>query len=215
MPTTPNATKVDRFLFVLAGILILAGLAMMLISPGAWFGLDTGLVGGAAMPLGVLVALYGLSTSREKFGSAASFGEKTAILSLAVTVVAGAYFFLSLQHLGWDVGYPDRRLGGVVSIVITILIAGVMGVEILRRRAGSGALTDEREIAIHRRAAGVAYGALVSLLAVLIVSIGYPSASISAPLPSVGVAHAIILVILLSELVRHATATWLFRRDRG
>jgi len=211
---TVGRLSVGTVLVRIAGALVIAGVALMLFAPPTSLGVDTGALGATLMPVGVVLGLAALGMTRPREGSLASFGEKMAMLSVLVTLAAGAYLVIKLTQLGWDVSYPNRSLHKVTTNVVTILIAGGIAAQVLRRREG-GTLLDERDRDVSRRAASVAHVVLVVLLAVFAVSLGIPGVRwLPLSTPS-GIAHGLILAIGLSELVRHATATWIYRKDRS
>ena len=204
-----------EWLLRVAAVLIISGICLILLGPPKLFGLDAGQVGGTLLPLGVLLALVAFGTTRPQPGSVISFGEKKAMLSLGITLIAGAYLFSALWQLGWNVEYPNRALRGVASNVVAIVIVGAILGRVMRKRERASTLIDERDVEVGRRAAQLAHWVLVLLLAIYVVSLGFPPARWMPVSSQAGIAHGIILLLMLSELVRHSTATWIYRRDRS
>lgn len=202
-------------LWILAIVLSASGTALMWLVPAGTLGFDAGQLGGTLLPLGVLTGLLALATARSDASGAASFGEKLALVGLAVSLVSAVYLFVWFQRLGWDVDYNNRQIRSVITNVVTLVIIAAVIVSSLRRRERARTLEDERDGALRNRAASVAHGVLLILLAIFVVSVGFePFRWLPLTTPT-SVANGIIFVILLAEVVRHGAETWLYRRDRA
>jgi len=212
-----NGNSIDsarwaRMGLMVAFAMLLVGAGLLLFAPDTWRGLDTGMIGGTLVPLGALAGLIALSALPVRAESVMTLAEKTAIVSLAVTTVAGGYLFMHLHDLGWN-NPPNRFTSNVVSVIVGMLIVGGVVKKTLRRKEAGGALEDERDAAIRRRAASHAHTALLILLVAFIVATGL-STQLLQLTSATGIAHALIFVILLSEFVRYSTEVWLHRNGR-
>jgi hypothetical protein len=74
---------------------------------------------------------------------------------------------------------------------------------------------DERDAAIRQRAARAAHMTLLTLLVPLVVLIALLPESWIAKATTKGIGLQVLVIVIVSELVRHSTSVWLYRRDRA
>jgi uncharacterized membrane protein len=102
-----------------------------------------------------------------------------------------------------------------VTHVVLLWVGAAVLMEILRRRERGIAAEDERDAAIRQRASTAGYTTLIVLVVVAAVTAGYslaPWFPVSSPL---ALSLALVGMLMLSEIVRHGTEIWLYRRDRA
>jgi len=165
-----------------------------------WLALPLGLIGLSLLPPG-------------HAPSALTMGEKRALILLAVTLLAGAWLFMTLQSIGWDADPRDRRLTQAVLKIIALLVTSRILLTILRRREIGKTAEDERDAAIRQRAASVGYRTLAILLVIFAVSVGYSFLKWY-PLSPLAISHTVIGILLLSEAARYAAEAGFYRHDR-
>jgi hypothetical protein len=187
---------------------------LLLFAPNELLGIDTGLVGSALLLLAGWSALYGLSASRANPESLITFGEKQAWIALITTTAVGAYLLYKLAGLGWEIDLRSRALEKIATNSLAMLVGAAVLARLLRQREAGATLEDERDRAIRQRAASDSHGVLLTLLIGLIVTLGLTPVERLPFSSPIAIAHALIGVLLLSELVRHAAEVWRYRQAR-
>jgi Predicted membrane protein (DUF2178) len=210
--TSLDLARWARTVLKIAFVLLLVGAGLLMFAPDTWHGLDTGMIGGTLVPLAVLAGLVAFKYLSVPAESVMSLAEKSAMVSLAVSALATAYLFIRLHALGWN-DPPDQFASNAVSVVIVMAIAGRIIINTLRRKEAGGALEDERDAAIRRQAASRAHTVLLILLIGFILGIGLPNHFLQLT-SATGIAHALIFVILLAQVVRYSMEVWLHRSGR-
>ena len=182
--------------------------------PETVLGFEADKVGFSLFWIAVALGLVGLGLlPPSDVPSVMTIGEKQALISLAVTLFAGAWLFFALQSIGWDADPRDRRLTRVVFQIVILLVTSRILLGILRRREAGKNLEDERDTAIRQRAANVGYQTLAILLVIFAVTVGYSLATWY-PLSPLAISHTVIGILILSEAVRYAAEAGYYRRDR-
>lgn len=130
--------------------------------------------------------------------------EKLAWINLLAMLIAyGAYFTL----IGISVHSPMARLGLFAAVtvaqVIAVIIVTIMLGALSRHEARAKA--DERDRAIGRRGASVAYFVLI---------VGMMTVGVVLPFSKVGwpIANAALLALVIAEVVRHIIVVISYRR---
>jgi uncharacterized membrane protein len=184
-------------------------------SPAAqMYGLDTEELGWLLVIMGLASASFTAASAEPRADSQMALGEKTALASLLTTIILCGYLYTLLRELYPYTDGRDSHLGSFVTVVIAVLIVEGIALDTLRSLQGDGAVEDERDTAIAKQASATAYKALAILLTWPIAAMGLFPYSWSGWNSSVATAHALIGVLLLASMVEHATAIWLYRRDR-
>lgn len=199
------------------GGVILTGLAgyLLLFAPNSLLGFETGLPGSLLMVLGLGAALYGAHQRPTDPESRVSFGEKAALVEFLSTLLIALYLLVKFQAIGWEADWQDPALQKIVVNILLMVVGSALLVHFLREREIDETVEDERDEMIRQRAAQDGYTALVTLLLVAIVTIGFsPPGRLPLPFTPLAVAHALIGVLLLSEVVRHGREYWLYRQAR-
>jgi uncharacterized BrkB/YihY/UPF0761 family membrane protein len=137
-----------------------------------------------------------------------AFREKIAWLTLTTMLVAyGAYFGI----IGPSAGFGERRLVDIVwsfgPIAAVHGIAVAVGAIALAIAAGreANAPADERDRAIERRAANIAYYLL--LVGMILIGVVMPFSE-----PSWKIVNAALAAIVVAEAVRHGIVLLSYRR---
>ena len=189
-------------------------LALLFKSPAQMYGLDTEELGWLLVIMGLASASFTAASAEPRADSQMTLGEKTALASLLTNTILGGYLFTLLRDLHPYSDGRDASFGKFVTVVIAVLIIEAIALDTLRHLQGEGAVEDERDTAIAKQAASIAYKTLAILLTWPIIAMGLFPYSWSGWDSSVATAHALIGVLLLASMVQHATAIWLYRRDR-
>jgi hypothetical protein len=187
---------------------------LLLFAPNQLLGIDTGLVGSALLLLAGWSAAYGLSASRANPESLITLGEKQAWIALITTAAVGAYLLYKLAGLGWTVDLHSRALRKIATNSVAMLVGAAILARLLRQREAGATLEDERDRAIRQRAASDSHGVLLTLLIGLVVTLGLTPVDRLPFSSPIAIAHALIGVLLLSELARHAAEVWRYRQER-
>jgi hypothetical protein len=187
---------------------------LLLFAPNQLLGIDTGLVGSALLLLAGWSAAYGLSASRANPDSLITLGEKQAWIALITTAAVGAYLLYKLAGLGWTVDLHSRALRKIATNSVAMLVGAAILARLLRQREAGATLEDERDRAIRQRAASDSHGVLLTLLIGLVVTLGLTPVDRLPFSSPIAIAHALIGVLLLSELARHAAEVWRYRQER-
>lgn len=212
-PVRANVRQPQRWALI-AGLSGLAAAYLLLFAPNDLLGIETGLAGSALLLLAGWSAIYGLSTTRSDPESLITLGEKQAWIALLTTAVVGAYLFVKLNALGWDIDPQSRALRKIATNSVAMLIGANILAQLLRQRESGSTLEDERDRAIRRHAASISHGVLVIALIALVVTLGLTPAERLPFSSPVAIAHALIGTLLISELVRHAAEAWRYRQER-
>jgi len=184
------------------------------LAPETMLGIEADKVGFSLFWIAVPLGLVGLGLlPRSDIPSAMTIGEKRALISLVVTLFAGAYLFMALCSTGWNADPRDRRLTKVVIQIVTLLVTSSILQSILRRREVGKNVEDERDTAIRQCASNVGYQTLAILLLIFAVTVGYSLATWY-PLSPLAISHTIIGILMLSEAARYAAEILFYRRDR-
>jgi len=140
-----------------------------------------------------------------------AFREKIAWLTLGSMLVAYTVYF-SLLALYFDPGPPAGprtvqmlALFGGVTIVQAIFVAIVSAVLGIRARREAQAKPDERDRAIARRGAGVAY--FVLMVGMVLVGVAMPFGE-----PRWKIINAALLSLVIAEAVRYMLVILSYRR---
>ena len=141
-----------------------------------------------------------------------AYREKMAWLELVGMVIAYGAYFIAVAMVdpapGRDATLTYVALFGAATVV-RLLILGI-GWLVLRARLGAEAraMPDERDRAIARRGATMAYYVLLSLMLWV---------AVMKPLPASGweVANSGLAAIIIAEIVRQAVAVLSYRRWHG
>lgn len=176
-------------------------------------GLDTGHLGSAAMLMTLWSLIYGLQRTRPR-ADGPGMGEKEAWVALAATVVIGLYFFTKIPGLGWELDIQSRAARQVGMNIVAMMVGASILIRMLRSREGDTTLEDERDGVIRQRAASRSHSVLVVTLVVLIVTLSLNSPDRITFATTDVIALMLIGIILISEIVRHASEIWYYRRER-
>ena len=140
-----------------------------------------------------------------------AFREKIAWLSLGSMLVAYTIYFSLLAH-SFDPGLPAGprpmqmlALFGGVTIVQAIFVAIVSAVLGIRAGREARARPDERDRAIARRGAGVAY--FVLMVGMIVVGVVMPLGD-----PRWTIINAALLSLVIAEAVRYTLVILSYRR---
>ncbi len=207
--TTAIPTRTITRWLGISSALVIAGAVLMGIEP-PWV---LRVIGSLLAWFGIVGLVYGFSISRPRPDSAQTLGEKLAMVSFVATALIGGYLFFTLQGLGWILDVESRLLTEVVVVMIAVTIVESILADILRRRETAAIVADERDASIRSRAASYAHSLLFVLLFAFVIhlGVGAPRTRVTSP---VAIAHALICIMIVSELVRHAVEVWLYWRDR-
>lgn len=210
-PSTPS--RVATLWLITSSALAIAGALLIWMEPPRALralGSLLGWSGAIGLAYGVLC---GLSSSRPRPDSTQTVGEKIALLSFVSTASIGSYMFFTLQALGWALDPESDLLTDVVIVLIVVMLAESILADILRRREAVAVVDDERDAYVRSRAAGYAHTLLFVLLIgfVIHLGVGAPRTRVTTP---VAIAHALIFIMIASEMTRHAAEILLYWRDR-
>jgi hypothetical protein len=197
-----------------AAALLVVGAALLILEARVptVLGLDLGAAGTLLALPGGAIGAYHAGTSRSP-SEGAGLGEKTALLSLIGTLLVAVYLLSRLEILGAADAPDTGVLIKATSLMILIAIAEAIAVARLRRSETADTPEDERDIGIRERAGKAAHTLLLVLISVLVVQIGFGAQYAGLTTP-VAIAHALLGLVILSELARHIGELWLYRRDR-
>jgi hypothetical protein len=101
-----------------------------------------------------------------------------------------------------------------LALIVAVIIIEGMALDLLAKRESSSTVQDERDIFIRTRSAAHAHTTLLMLLTPSVVMLGLLPTWLTG-LSIADVAHQLILILIGSEVVRHASAVWLYRKDRS
>lgn len=136
-----------------------------------------------------------------------TFQEKSRWIALTANLLAWGWYFITLA--GLPAGLPDERglLGLMVPVIFAIIVMNIVGHVIVAVLKPSEARTslDEREKAISRRAAAIAYTMLcVGVAMALGATLIYWSAWFAV--------NAVMAAFILAECMRYGVEIISFRR---
>jgi hypothetical protein len=174
---------------------------------------ETEVLGVLAIIAGVGLGVAALCTMRRRGKALATFAEKSSVVSAVACAVIIVLLCLTLQGVLLD------SIADAFAIKAILLCAAVIVIESVARSLLSRSELetddgDERDAAIRQRAAGAAHTTLLTLLVPLVVLIAILPESWMAKATTNGIGLQMLVIVMLSELVRHSTSAWLYRRDR-
>lgn len=153
-------------------------------------------------------------------------GEKAAMFSLLANSCIVVYLLYKSQALGLDASANSDWALGILTatalIVGGILVAESLVIRVLRKDEHAETLEDERDAGIKEEAARVAHALLITALVVLVVQLGIggtldrarsanDALGLSSPL---GIAHALLALLFVSQCGKSISEIWLYRRAR-
>lgn len=199
----------------LAGLVVLAGLALWLLlaGPDQLLGLDSGNVGVVLAATVAWVSLYGVSVApRGALEETVSPGEWKAWIGLGFCLLVAVYLLAKADVIAAAV---DRRdLGAVGRSIVMLLIAWGVLSWTLESRWSDQVIDDERDRDIAARAAVSARAALVFSVIGLVVMFGFSPIDRLAWATPLVIAHLLIFVLLVSCIVEYAVIGTCYWRDR-
>jgi hypothetical protein len=174
---------------------------------------ETEVLGVLAVVAGAGLSIAALNAKRRRRIGLATFAEKSSFVSAAACAVIIVLLCLALQDVLFD------SITGAFKIKLVLLCAVVIVIESIARSLLSRSELelddgDERDAAIRQRSAGAAHTTLLTLLVPLVVLIALLPESWTAVATTTGIGLQMLIVVMFSELVRHSTSAWLYRRDR-
>jgi hypothetical protein len=206
MPELRESRAGGVALLSIAAVAIGAGLALHLLGhPSGANALLTVI----ALAVGLVLASLGLARLPVSTG-AVSFGEKSAWLSLVAALIAAVYVVYTFVSSDGTPVDPGDLAGKVIAI---LALAEILAQRL--RRHERGVVIDERDLDVRRRAVGISHVALLAALAVAALILSSPLSRWLSVTTTTGVVRGIILALVLSELARHAAASWLYRAARA
>lgn len=180
--------------------------ALLTLVPSSW-----PLRGGA---VGVLVMVVAAWATRRRWlllaDAAPGSPERALWIGYAGTAVVGAHLFAILYRIGPNLVMHTPAVHDL-GIDNWTLVAGALLAHRIARDPQPR--TDERDAAIAAAGQRAAHYALMALLGVQILALGFVRGGWVAQLSHPSIAHALILAIMASVLVDHGARLWLYARD--
>lgn len=209
----PEAQRLD---IQVAGALLLVGSVLLLIGTPVrkFVPVETEVLGVIATIAGVGIGIAALRTMRRRGIGFASFAEKSSVVSAMACIVIIVLLSLALQGALLN---PDA---GTFALKVILLSAAVIVIESVARSFLSRSELetnegDERDAFIRQRAAAAAHTTLLTFLVPLVVLIALVPESWAPKVTTTSIGLQVLIVVMLSELVRHITSVHLYRRDRA
>lgn len=203
--------RTHPLLFWLIAPLSLA-LWLILVTPTHWLGLETGAMGTALLLVTTWAGLWWSSRFPTDPDSAISPGEVRAWVALVFTAVIVAFLASSSERILRAESIAD--LQGVGRTFAMLIIGWLIFSSILRQRMRGGVQEDERDRDVERRAEDRAHAATCILIIGLAVTLGLSPADRLEWARPIVMAHLLIFLLVLSNLVSCIVMVWHYRRDR-
>ncbi|WP_433851950.1 hypothetical protein [Stenotrophomonas nitritireducens] len=201
----------------IAGLLVVAGLAMWLLlaGPARVLGLDGGNIGVLLLMGTMWAALHGIGrATREDLESAGSPGEWKAWLGLGFMSLAVVYALARAPVFLHMTRWNDPDAAAVARNLVLLLVAWTVLSRVVDSRWKEAVRGDERDRGIEHAAAGWGRGALVAGVIGVAVTLGLsPAEKLQWARPFV-VANLLVFVLMGSWLVEYAATAIQYWRDR-
>lgn len=204
---------IHRWAFV--GLLAVAGLAtwLLMAGPDTLLGVDTGNAGMVLLITATWVSLYLISRMpRGDVEFVVSPGEWKAWIGVGFMVAAISYFLSHLQvfaHAG-----PWEGANIVGRNLVMLLIAWTILSSVLKSQWQGEVEEDERDRQITIRSKDWGYGALISCVIGLALTLGFSPAHELEWASHFMIGNLLVLSLMVARLFEHAARAVLYLRDR-
>lgn len=206
----------ERFEVHAAGALLILGGVLLLVGTPVRKALrvETEVLGVFAALAGVGIGIAAIRTMRRRGLGLAAFAEKSSVVSALACGVIVVLVCLALQGVVLDAATDTFGLKVILLSGAVIAIESVAR-SLLTRSELETDQGDERDAAIRQRAAAAAHTTLLTLLVPTVVLIALVPESWAARMTATNIGLQMLVIVMLSEFVRHTTCAWLYRRDRA
>lgn len=185
---------------------------MLTIAPSGWTGVDLGAMGAGLLVLTAWAGLWMSSRLTANADSPVSPGEQKNGVSLLFTASILGVMFAAKDTIASATSMAETN--GLGRVAVALVIGWLVFGDLLRQRLGAQVQEDERDRWVERRSDSAAHGMTVFLLIGLAVSLAAsPSSRLLWATPIV-IAHLLIAVLVLANLVGCCVAAWLYWQDR-
>ena len=170
--------------------------------------IKVGYLGFAVMLASAWAARVHWDRRRERVGDEPGAPEREVWHCMAANAVVGGHLLGVLVQPGFDM---HSVAGHAHAVDNWTLIGGAVASYFVLHN--SGVKQDERDRAIAARAANAGYWALVAMIVVLLLILGFAPRHILAPLTHQVLAHVLIEILVAATLVQSAVQLIGYRRD--
>lgn len=206
----------QRFEIQAAGALLVVGGVSLLVGTPVrrLLQVETEVLGVIATIAGTGISIAALRAMRQRGIGLTSFAEKSSVVSAAACAVIIVLAGLALR------GALLGAASGGFALKLILLSAAVIVIESVVRSCLSRSEQetdqgDERDASIRQRAAAAAHTTLLAFLVPFVVLVVLLPESWVTKVTTTSIGLQVLIIVMLSELVRHITSVWSYRRDRA
>ena len=203
--------------WIMAGLLLVAGLAMWLLlaGPERLLGVDTGNLGVALLVTVAWVSLFAISRMpRNGLESLVSPGEWRAWLGLGFMLVATVYFLVNVEAFGEGPPWINPAANRVGRNLVLMLVAWTVLSNVMASRWKGQVQEDERDREIEKQAGGWGRGGLTFCIIGLAVMLAFSPAHKLEWATHFMIANLLVFALMWGWLCEYAATVIYYLCDR-